>query len=316
MACIKKTSWFCVYRLIGAKTFLLRALLCQSIAVEKTTFVSTIALVSLVTALATAHQVNIAVIVVKVLVANVLDLVLENHVKRMISVDQVNIVVLMEHVLPIVLENFVLPMATAQRMNHVVAVIKVVTMARVLDLVLVIRVNMITTAEQARLTATWRRVFHERETQLATATWGRVFHERETQLATTRNTIRESRETRLSAIINRVVESEEQDEGEEEEQQQPPQEQPLHFRNLGPFPNQPPPYTNQPPPPYPNEPPPDQPPPAYSSLPLPPCQPRGRISPPPYHSQNISPGSSDPPMETTPHVIFTDRDMYSSASLF
>ena len=134
----------------------------------------------------------------------------------------------------------------------------------------------------------------------------RAFHERETQLATTRNTIRESRETRLSTVINRVVESEEQDE--EEEQQHTPQEQPLHFQNLGPFPNQPPPYTNQPPPPYLSQPPPDQPPPAYSWLPLTPCQPQGRISPPPYHSQNLSPGPSDPPIEMPPHVIFRDRD--------
>jgi hypothetical protein len=141
----------------------------------------------------------------------------------------------------------------------------------------------------------------ERETQPAT-TRDAVRECRETQLDVTRNIGRESRETRLSTIRNAVVQSE------EEEQQHTPQEQPLHIQNLGPFCNQPPPYTNQPPPPYLNQPPLDQPPPAYSWLPLTPCQPRGRISPPPYHSQNLSPGPSDPPMETTAHVIFRDRD--------
>jgi hypothetical protein len=52
----------------------------------------------LVPLMTTAHQVNLVAIVIKVLLVNVLDLVLENHVKRIPTVDLVNIVVLMENV--------------------------------------------------------------------------------------------------------------------------------------------------------------------------------------------------------------------------
>ena len=66
---------------------------------------------------------NIVVIVVKVFVANVLDLVLENRVKMIRTADQMNLVVLMEHARSIVLENFVSPMETVHQVNPVVVIL-------------------------------------------------------------------------------------------------------------------------------------------------------------------------------------------------
>ena len=84
----------------------------------------------------TAHQVNIVVIVVKVVLANVLDPVLENCVNMIPNVDQMNIVVvLMEHVLQIVLENSVHLTDTVHQVKSVVALGKTL-LANVLDLVL------------------------------------------------------------------------------------------------------------------------------------------------------------------------------------
>ncbi len=73
-----------------------------------------------------AHQVNIVVILVEIILANVLDLVLVNRVNLIPTVVQVNIVVvLMEHVPQNVLENFVLVVVTAHQVNIVVVVINV-----------------------------------------------------------------------------------------------------------------------------------------------------------------------------------------------
>ena len=66
---------------------------------------------------------NIVVIVVKVLLANVPDLVLENRVKMIRTADQMNLVALMEHARSIVLENFVSPMETVHQMNPVVVLL-------------------------------------------------------------------------------------------------------------------------------------------------------------------------------------------------
>jgi hypothetical protein len=64
------------------------------------------------------------VIVVKVLLANVLDLVLENHVKMISNAEQMNIVVvLLKHVPSIVLENFVPGIMTVHLVNLVVALL-------------------------------------------------------------------------------------------------------------------------------------------------------------------------------------------------
>ena len=73
-----------------------------------------------------AHQVNIVVILVEIILANVLDLVLVNRVNLITIVEQVNIVVvLMEHVPQNVLGNFVLVVVTAHQVNIVVVVINV-----------------------------------------------------------------------------------------------------------------------------------------------------------------------------------------------
>jgi hypothetical protein len=84
--------------------------------------------------LATVIRMGIVVIVVKVLLANVLDLVLENHVKMISNAEQMNIVVvLLKHVPSIVLEKFVPRIVTVHFMNLVVVVVQV---ANVRDLVL------------------------------------------------------------------------------------------------------------------------------------------------------------------------------------
>ena len=57
-----------------------------------------VVMVTFVLLIPTVHQVNIVVTLVKVLTANVLDLVLENLVNMMTTADQVNLVVLMGHV--------------------------------------------------------------------------------------------------------------------------------------------------------------------------------------------------------------------------
>ena len=82
-------------------------------------------MVNRVPTLFTAHfiWVSIVVIVVKVIMANVLDLVLENHVKTMPTADQVNIVVLMEHVPQIVLANVVPLIAAVHQVNPVVVLV-------------------------------------------------------------------------------------------------------------------------------------------------------------------------------------------------
>jgi hypothetical protein len=90
--------------------------------------------------------VNSVVIVVKVLLANVLDLVLENRVKRIPTADQMNSVVLMEPVSQLVLKNLVPLIATAHQVNLVVIVISDVV--NVVDLVLENHVERIPTADQ------------------------------------------------------------------------------------------------------------------------------------------------------------------------
>jgi hypothetical protein len=136
----------------------------------------------------TAHQVNIVVILVKVLLANVLDLVLENrvkiiliadinlgqfvvilveveafvldlvlenHVNGMTTVDQENIAVvqlIIEHVpRSIVLENFVPLIAAAHWVNIVVIVVKVVYLVNVLGRVLENHVKIITPVDQVNI---------------------------------------------------------------------------------------------------------------------------------------------------------------------
>jgi hypothetical protein len=95
----------------------------------------------------TAHQVNIVVIVVKVVLANVLDRVLESRVKRIPTADQMNLVVdLTEHALQNVLENSVPLLDTAHQVKSVVALGKTL-LANVLDLVLENRVTMIPNAD-------------------------------------------------------------------------------------------------------------------------------------------------------------------------
>jgi hypothetical protein len=76
---------------------------------------------------ATAHQVNIVVIVIKV-VANVLDLVLENRVDILPTAGQVNIVVvvvevLVATVLDLALDNHVERITTADQVKPVVVLI-------------------------------------------------------------------------------------------------------------------------------------------------------------------------------------------------
>ena len=72
--------------------------LAHSIAVEETMFVGTIVLMSLVFTIATAHQVNIAVMM-KAILVNVLKHVLEDRVSMIPTARQENhVVVLIAHV--------------------------------------------------------------------------------------------------------------------------------------------------------------------------------------------------------------------------
>jgi hypothetical protein len=121
-------------------------------------------------------QVNSVVIVVEVVLANVLDLVLENHVDGIGTAHQVNIVVILRKRVPsIVLENHVNRIETAHRVNPVVEI-----QVLVLRLVLENRVCGMSIANQEDIVVVLmiknvsKLALTNRVTQTITVLWGNV----------------------------------------------------------------------------------------------------------------------------------------------
>jgi hypothetical protein len=123
--------------------------------------------------------VNLVAILIKVLLANVLDLVLENHVDGIGTAHQVNIVVILPKRVPLfVLENHVNRIVAADRVNSVVVSLKVQVL--VLGLVLENRVSGMNIANQVNIVAVLviknvsKLALINRVTQLTTVLWGNV----------------------------------------------------------------------------------------------------------------------------------------------
>ena len=121
-------------------------------------------------------QENIVAIVVEVALANVLDLVLENHVDGIGTAHQVNIVVILpKHVPSFVLENHVKRIETAHRVNLVVEI-----QVLVLDLVLENRVSGMNIANQVVIVVVLviknvsKLALVNHVTQMITVLWGNV----------------------------------------------------------------------------------------------------------------------------------------------